>query len=318
MKTKNKVWARAVLMLCALFFTVACDNGEPMGKGEADFEITDAPIDDASVEGVFVTVTDVRVNGTSIAGFSGKQTINLMAYQEGATKLLGSAELDARSYSNLTLVLDLDEDANGNEPGCYVLSASNAKHKLASTTSGTLEIALNKSWSVKENVKSRIVMDFDLRKTIRYTGEETPKYSFVGSGELNSGIRIINNASCATIAGNFDGEFNNDTEKVAVYAYKKGTYAASEAQADAGGVAFKNAVSSTLVKTEVLANTYTLAYVEEGEYNLIFVKFAKNQSTGQFAFSSVLNTETSINGTVNNVIKVNAGVDLNVTASLNF
>ena len=72
----------------------ACNEDEPMGKGDVDFEITDAPTDDASVKGVFVTIEDVKIGGKSVEGFT-KQTIDIKAYQEGNTKLFASAhELD--------------------------------------------------------------------------------------------------------------------------------------------------------------------------------------------------------------------------------
>jgi len=96
---------------------IACDDtSEPMGKGDVEFEITDAPSDDASVKGVWVTVADLKVDGKSVPSFA-KQTIDLTAYQEGNTKLLATAgQLDAKSYNKLTLVLDLEKDQNGNTP----------------------------------------------------------------------------------------------------------------------------------------------------------------------------------------------------------
>src|SRR5688572_27253765 len=98
----------------AVFGISACSDNEPMGKGDVDFEITDAPCDDASVKGVFVTIAEVRIDGKPIPGFT-KQTIDLKAYQEGNTKLLvGAKQLDAKSYNNLTLVLDANTDASGN------------------------------------------------------------------------------------------------------------------------------------------------------------------------------------------------------------
>jgi hypothetical protein len=318
MKTRRMIWTRVASILGALCITVACDNADPMGSGEAEFEITDAPIDDANVEGVFVTVTDVKVNGNSIAGFTGKQTINLKAYQEGTTRLLGNAELNAKTYNSITLVLDLDTDASGNAPGCYVQTADNVKHKLATTATGQLDIAVNKAWAVRQNAKTRIVMDFDLRKSVRYTGEETVKYSFVSASELNAAVRVVDRSKSATIQGTFNGDFDSGTERVAVYAYKKGTYnAATETQADDGGVMFKNAVSSTMVKTEVLANSYTLAFMEAGEYNLVFVQFTKDNASGRFMFNSVLNTQTSVDGTISNIITVKAGINVTATVSVN-
>jgi hypothetical protein len=320
MKTNMKSWSwmKALMLLCAAMMMTACDKSENLGTGEVEFEITDAPADDAQVKGVFVTVADVKVNGQSIAGFSGKQTINLMAYQEGLTKLLGKAELTARTYSNLTLVLDMDTDAQGNAPGTYVLELDNTKHKLATTASGKLEIALNKAWTVKENAKTRVVLDVDLRKAIRYTNNADVRFSFVGENDLRTAIRLVTREQAGTIKGTFNGEFNKDSETVIVYAYKKGTFNASaETQANQNGIMFQNSISSTKVNAGVLSNTYTLAFMEEGEYELIFATYAKNNTSGEFMFSTLLDTSMEMNGSVSNVVKVQAGVNVTVSVSVN-
>ncbi|MDZ7776005.1 MAG: DUF4382 domain-containing protein [Bacteroidales bacterium] len=61
------------------------DNNEE--KGTVNFKMTDAPIDDADVEAVFVTVSEVKVDGEAVNGFE-KQTIDLTAYQEGNTEVV--------------------------------------------------------------------------------------------------------------------------------------------------------------------------------------------------------------------------------------
>lgn len=133
-------YLKLVALATVMIFTFAqCEEGvttteptDPQEKsGQANFEITDAPIDDASVEGVFVTITAIKVDGETYDGFSGKQTINLTNYQEGNTKVLGMGELDAQSYSEITLVLDYEMDAMGDAPGCYVATVDGMKHDLA-------------------------------------------------------------------------------------------------------------------------------------------------------------------------------------------
>ena len=119
MKTNYVSWTRTLLFGSVMFMLPACDRSNgPMGRGEAEFQITDAPSDDASIKGVFVTVADIKVDGKSISGFT-KQTIDLKAYQEGSTKLLGTTQLDAKAYNNITLVLDADADATANSPGQF-------------------------------------------------------------------------------------------------------------------------------------------------------------------------------------------------------
>lgn len=316
MKTNLKKWIYAIMMLSSMFILAACENSnDVIGKGEVEFEITDAPIDDANVKGVFVTVADVKVNGKSIAEFSGKQTIDLKAHQEGLTKLLGTAELDARTYSRLTLVLDLDEDQNGNAPGCYVLAADNAKYKLATTASGKAEIALNKAWTVKNNAKTRVIMDVDLRKAIRYDNNASIRYAFVSSSELQASVRVVTREQTGTINGTLDGDFNNNSEQIIiVYAYKKGTFNANTETQNEAGVQFYNSVNSTKVKVGLVNNSYTLAFMEEGEYELIFAVYSKSESTGKYSLDGIFNADVEVNGSLSNVVKVKAGVSLTVSA----
>src|SRR5882724_2855334 len=118
MKTKMRKWSSVVFVLLTSLFA-ACSKDEPAGVGQTEIQVTDAPSDDASIQSVFVTVTEVRVDGKAISGFA-KQTIDLKAYQEGSVKSLGTTAVSAGAHSQLTFVLDVDHDVNGNSPGCYV------------------------------------------------------------------------------------------------------------------------------------------------------------------------------------------------------
>lgn len=314
MKTNMKNWIWVIGVLSAAIIFAACDNASEVGKGQVDFEITDAPSDDAQIKGVYVTIADVQLNGKTIAGFSGKQTINLKAYHEGLSKILGSTELDARTYNSLTLVLDLDQDKDGNAPGCYALTTDNTKYKLATSGSGKLEVNLTKPWTVRTNEKIRLVMDVDLRKALRYAQDPEVRYAFIEN--LQAAVRVVTAERSGTISGTFDGNFNSTSEEVVVYAYKKGTFNAEvETAENENGIQFKNAVNSGVVKAGIMSNSYKLAFMEEGEYELYFAIYSKNETTGKYSLDAIMNTELEVNGKVGNVIKVTAGANLTVTAS---
>ena len=100
------------------------DNKVEDRSGQASIKMTDAPIDNAEVQGVFVTVTDVKVNGKSASNFEGKTTVDLMALQNGNTRLVTTEQLNAGTYNDIAFTLDLATDASGNTPGCYVLTSS--------------------------------------------------------------------------------------------------------------------------------------------------------------------------------------------------
>ena len=318
MKMKSLIWVNFV---CACFAVMvsACEerSNEPVGEGEVAFEITDAPIDDANVKSVMVTVADVRVDGKSLSGFS-KQTIDLKTYQDGETRLLGSAMMDARSYSNLTLVLDLNNDDQGDSPGCYVLDQDNTRHQLKSTTSGTLDIAMGQSWKTINNAKTNVVMDFDLRKSIRYADDSEGGYNFVSDNNLNSAVRVVTKQNSATISGSYQDEGSVNADMIIVHAYRKGTFNSStETQPDAvDGIYFRNAVASAEVKSSLTGKRFTLAFLPEGEYELHYSAYSKNDISGKYTFEAMLQSETIVNGSVGNLIKIEAGVDLSIATKI--
>jgi hypothetical protein len=316
---KKNSWNRFSLALVAAVGLLmgACNENEPMGKGDVDFEITDAPTDDASVKGVFVTIADVKIAGKSVEGFT-KQTIDIKAYQEGNTKLFASAQqLDAKSYNNLTLVLDINTDANGNSPGCYVQTIDNAKYKLSSDASSTMDVAINKSWAVANNTKSTIVLDFDLRKSVKYMSDASVKYNFVSNGELQSAIRVVNKQDAGAINGSYQESSSSNADKIIVYAYKKGTFNESTETAPQGDgqVFFANAVTSAEVKQGLTGKSFKLAMLESDEYELHFAAH-KADANGRLGFQTMLTSETSVNGAVGNIIKVDAGATINVSTTI--
>jgi len=314
MKTRINFLFAFVTALSMLVFS-AC-NDEEMGKGNVEFEITDAPIDDASVDAVMVTVADVKVNGVSVAGFT-RQTINLKAYQEGNTKLLATAmQLDAKTYNNLTLVLDLDRDADGNSPGCYVRTVDNTKYKLRTTASGTLDVVLSKAWNVRSNATTKVVLDFDLRKSIAYSENAEIRYRFVSDNNLREAIRIVAKENAGTIKGSYQESTNSNADVVIAYAYKRGTFNAStETQAQGeDNLLFAKAVSSVKVKQGLTGKTFTLALLEAGEYEIYFASY--NESTGKMMFSAMLTSETQVDGSVSNFVTVKGELTTNISANI--
>ena len=323
MTTMKHFLSGALLLALAFLFTNCTKDDDssvdPSDKtGSAQFEITDGPGDDARIQGAFVTVTEVRVDGKAISDFSGKQTIDLMAYQNGNTKALGLAELESGTYSNVSLVLDYATDANGNSPGCYVLTTDNVKHNLQASTSASNEIKLNTGeFTVEEGSTTNIVIDFDLRKAIRY--EETPSnsdgYDFVSEGEMRSSLRLIAKAKAGQAKGQCNDNLGIAGDKIVVYAYKKGTYNKATEMSGQGQsqVQFKNAVTSASVDAQ---GNYTLAFLEEGDYELHFIGYEDDDNDGQSEVKGELQLDLLGNLGINlNDVSVdaNASVTINVT-----
>ncbi len=294
-----------ILIVSLLFVFVSCSNddddpADPTLKGTAKFEITDAPIDDTNVEAALVTVTDIKVDGESISGFSGKQTIDLMAYQNGQVKSLGQAELEAGTYTDIELVLDYDTDASGNSPGCYVRTTDGTKHDLKAEANNTITIQAA-SFEVEEGSSVNVLLDFDLRKTIRE--EDTPQpddqYDFVTTAEMNTSIRLVNKGATGRIEGKVENTFTT-SDRIVVYAYKKGTYTKNNEISGQGAsnIEFKNAVTSATAESD---GSYTLHFLESGAYEVHFIAYEDQDNDGSLELKGEL--ELSLVG--------NLGIDLN-------
>lgn len=272
-----------------LFFTACKKDENESASGQLNLEITDGPIDDASVKGVFVTVAEVKVDGQTFSGFSGKKTINLLSYQQGNVAALGLGELQAGTYQNISLVLDHASDASGNSPGCYVLTADNLKHELAAGANQTL--VLTKNFTVNGGQTTHLVIDFDLRKAIQYENGGSDKYEFVATADLQAALRLM----VKNTTGSIDGTCQNSlitTDKIIVYAYKKGQFNREVEVQSQNGVSFKNAVASAVVGND---NHYHLAFLESGEYELHFAAYRDNNSDGRLEFQGTLLLSSLVN-----------------------
>jgi hypothetical protein len=288
---KSKVVLLGTLSFLFMAFSACKKDNDPNDpsngqKGQVTIEITDAPVDDAQVKSVFVTVAGIKIDGHSVDGFS-KTTIDLMAYQNGNTKSLGTYEMDAKAYSNITLILDFDQDENGNSPGCYVMDLDGTKHKL--TTNASNEVNMNYTFTNESSKENKLVIDFDLRKTIKREQSGSSEYAFVSSAELNNAVRVVSRDKAGTIKGNCDDSFSN-SDMIVVYSYKKGTYNRNtEVQGSAqSGLKFHNAVNSAKVDAN---GNFELHFLEEGEYEIHFAAYTHNQGSGKMELTGTLMLE---------------------------
>lgn len=178
------------------------------------------------------------------------------------------------------------------------------------------EIVIQKSYEVKENTESNFVLDFDVRKAITYDEDASTasEFKFVTDAELASSVRFIEKEETGEVEGEMNENPMVSAEKVVVFAYEKGTYDADtevEGQGESN-VTFKNAVSSTIVNEN---GSYTLAFLEEGDYELHFIAYEDTDNDGKMEAKGELTLSllTSLGLDLNNVsVDANASVSLDV------
>ena len=318
MKNLKNIFSQSMMVLIFALTFSACEETavEPneTKTGQASFEITDGPIDDKNVESAFVTIAEIKIDGKTYEGFNGKQTIDLLAYQNGNTKALGLGELEVGTYSEISLVLDYETSMNGEAPGCYVLTTDGVKHELSAAAMGSKELVLNNTMTVKEDTETRIVFDFDLRKAITYTQNSSSQsdFQFVTDAELENSVRMLNKEQTGQVKGQASKQMSsmNYGDKVVAYIYKKGTFdidVESKGQGQSQ-IEFLNAETSAVLDAN---GNYTLAFLEEGDYEIHFISYEDTNNDGQLEIKG--SVDISSNSTIDfNNISVNAGASLSL------
>ena len=303
-------------LFVTVFIALSCsddDNVQSDMSAETyntTFKITDAPIDNADVEAVFVTIADVKVDGQSLEGFS-KTTLELSALVNGQTETLGNLDLQAGTYSSLELILDYESDQTGSTPGCYVALADGTKDKIESSSS---TITINDAFEVFASNTNEVIIDFDLRKTIREEESAlSSNFDFVTVSEISAGIRTVNEETTGKISGNVN-DSENTSDRIVVYAYEKGTFNA-EAETTGQGesnIQFANAVTSSAVAG--INNSYSLNFLKEGEYELIFVSYTQGENAN-LEFNALLEAESST-GLNLGAISVTSAIQLDANVTI--
>ncbi|HLO45089.1 MAG TPA: DUF4382 domain-containing protein [Leadbetterella sp.] len=282
-------------------------NDTNSAQGSLSLSITDAPIDQADVSAVFVTITEIKVDGKTFSGFKGPKTVNLLALQNGNTLELGKGNAAVDSYSTLTLVIDAAKDEVQNAPGCYITKTNGTKQAIEISGNGATEIDLKpKNFSVNENANTEIVMDFDLRKSIK---SKNNGFAFVTLGELKSAVRAENKTATGTLKGKIEN-YALAKSDVVVYVYKKGTFNSSKEINGQGSSDIKFANAITSAKADANGN-FTLAYLPAGEYEIHCDK--PDKSALGLGVNTLLNVTSSVDL---KSVGVNAGAQTNLSLSI--
>lgn len=315
MKIKNGLFILTVF-LSSIFFVQCSKDGDETTKqtGTITVKLTDAPSDDANIQGTFITVSEVKIDGKTIEGFS-KQTIEISAYQQGDAKLLINEEVEAKTYNSISLVLDNETDESGNSPGCYVLTDDNMKHDLKAESQTQLEMTFANEFEIGSESQNTWVIDFNLRKAVaREDNSSTDtEFTFVASTEMQNAFRIVKEENSGEIQGNVTGSSFSNNELYA-YAYKKGEFDTSaETQGEeSNNIMFAHAVTSAKVKAD---GSYTLAFLQEGDYEIHLASY-EQKNNEKSEFKAMLDVSSKIPGILLNNVSVSSEttveVDINV------
>jgi hypothetical protein len=246
----------------------------PPGKGTVNLSITDAPIDEDGIGGVYITVTEVHYGKTESDWqkftLEESKTYNLLDLQRGDSDMMGSFELEAGTYTQIRFILDAPVAGTSpvSNPGCYLEFEDGTLQNLFIPSGAQTGYKAVGPFDVPYNGTVDITADFDARKSVVKAGAS-------GKYILKPAIRLI----VTNQAGQIAGQISNIPEGsgIIIYAYEKGKYQVSEANEPAEeGVRFPNAITSDKADEN---NSYHLAYLAPGLYDLVIVSTLEGEYT---------------------------------------
>ncbi|HPM76612.1 MAG TPA: DUF4382 domain-containing protein [bacterium] len=250
-----------VVVAVVVMFGYACQNDDDDDSGgDADFTLVmiDAPVDDA--EAINLTVEEVAVHAFHMtddddtadddddgnAAESGWFTLdveparyNLLELQNNVGVVLAEQSLPSGDYNEIRLILTCEgEDA----PEIVIDGENKALTVPSGCQSG---FKLKGQFTLVEGAQTKLIMDFDMRKSVHETGN--------GKYLLSPVVRIIQADAAGTIAG----EIAPTVPRAIVYAFATGTFT---------GDNFDDAENSTIVRDD---GSFVLAALPAGAYDLV-------------------------------------------------
>ncbi|WP_160118647.1 DUF4382 domain-containing protein [Chryseotalea sanaruensis] len=260
---------KKIIRLTTLFFALLAVSlmscTEESAKGKVQLYITDAPVDDANVDAVFLSIIGVELKNNdgwqTIAAYDEPVTVNILDYQEGNALFLTEEEISAGTYTEARLILDAPAEnvPAANNPGCYLRYKDGSTQALFIPSGAQSGYKVKGSFTLAAGGTVAVTLDFDVRKSIVVAGASE---RFV----LKPVVRLVANQDAALIEGDYL-DFTEGT-RVVVYAYEAGGFTTGESEADADGIRFPNAITSTQLNAE---GEFTLAFMNAGDYELVFV-----------------------------------------------
>jgi hypothetical protein len=179
----------------------ACGGGSgsaSSGTGTLNLSITDAPLDGAlSVVVEFTGVELQRSNGALVEiDFSSPKSIDLLQLRNGSTGALTEGEsIPAGSYDWMRLKVLADQNAQNES---YLVTSTGAQYPLYVPSGAQTGLKLVKGFTVAQGSVTKLLIDFDLRKSITAPTGQAPYYF------LRPALRLVDQLQVGTITANVD------------------------------------------------------------------------------------------------------------------
>lgn len=187
---------KRLFLAAASLAALACSDATSSGAGHTRVYLTDSPFPFGSISAVNVYVARIEASastdtsGTNPASWvtiaTPEQTFNLLDFQNGASTLLGEADLPADQYAAVRVVINTGRS--------NVVKSDGSQASVHWPISGNLSLyALVEQPLAVTSSGAQIVLDFDVGRTFLPDGS--------GGFYFSPVIRAVNGAATGSITG---------------------------------------------------------------------------------------------------------------------
>jgi hypothetical protein len=201
--------ACVVLATGALFAACGNDTSAPAANGTMAIQLTDAPFPTDSVKSVdvFVVRVDGRVaaadsaaaatgaadDSASMGGWttlaSPNQSVNLLAYQNGASLPLGQVSLAAGSYLGFRIVIDPTRSSVTLNNGIVLSGTSTPGIAFPSASRSGIKIVLAQPVVVTANATTTVLVDFMVGSSFVMRGNSITQNGLLFSPVVQASVK---------------------------------------------------------------------------------------------------------------------------------
>jgi hypothetical protein len=261
----------AALGLSLSVILSGCGGSTSDDSGTVALSVTDAPVDDENVLGVYVTFTGLQYHYTDSneswkdVDFNESITVDLLTLQDGNTSMLNRVELPAGVIDHVRFKLDTEK--------CYVTLLGEINETMEVPSGDQTGYKAIGSFTIPAGGTVNVTADFDLRKSVHMNHNG---YS------LRPTIKIVDNIQVGEINGTMSADVNSTSQAI-LYAYANNTWDDNETNAT-------NNFSNAVLSTDATDGEFTLPWLTTGTYDLVLVEINVNGD-----FETVL-------GFINNIV----------------
>lgn len=262
----RKLFAAALPLAIAMALS-GCGGGgssSSTGTGTMSLSITDAPVDEADAVIVEFTGVEIKQSGGSSYDydFDTPRQIDLLALTGGTAEILLNGEtLPAGNYEWLRLKVNASQGGDPADDSYIVIGGVPYELRIPSGAQSGLK--LNRTITIPEDGSTSFTIDFDLRKSVHERAG--------GIYNLRPTLRLVDNSEDGALQGTVDASTISAEcvagDKAAVYVFEGAGATPDDVNIDG---ADDDPVATASVDWEGGDNTYTVAFLEAGDYTVAF------------------------------------------------